>query len=62
MKKRDMLLKVDKNTPLGIIKKSKIKKATKEHKHEKQYKRESTKVENIIEGKRNRKKKIITDL
>ena len=62
MKKIDMLLKVSKDTPIGIIKKSKIKKATKEYKNEKQYKRESTKVENIIEGKRNRKKKIITDL
>ena len=62
MKKRDMLLKVDKNTPLGIIKTSKIKKATREYKHEKQYNRESTKVENIIEGKRIKKKRIITDL
>jgi transposase InsO family protein len=62
IKKSNMLLKIDKNTPLGITKISKIKKSTKENKNTQQYKRENTDVKNIIYTKRKSKKKIITDL
>ena len=54
IKKDSMLLKVDENTPLGITKKSKLKKIHKEHKNELQYKKESININNIIDGKRKR--------
>ena len=54
-----MLLKINKNTPLGITKISKIKKSTKENKNIQQFKRENTDLKNIIHTKRKIKKKIL---
>jgi hypothetical protein len=59
IKKYDLLLNVHNDTPINIINKSPIIKATREYKQEKILKRENIDQTNIIEGKRNRTQRVI---
>jgi len=52
IKKDSMLLKVNNDTPLGILKKSNIRKATKDHKNDLSYKRDSIEDTNVKKTKR----------